>query len=134
MTSENKKVNNEVTLNADEIKAVERKVGRVLLSLGVSPALNGYQYIQKIVGIAWGKPELIRRSLVKGAYAEAAKALGVEPSNIERSIRHVCQYINNNCAGMPTAIEVLGPCLAQTQPVTNASLIAGVYEYVVNAD
>lgn len=65
---------------------MRRKTEDVLIELGITPNLSGFNYICKAVEIINASKERIR--IVDGLYADIAKEFNTTKIRVERAIRH----------------------------------------------
>lgn len=65
--------------------SMKNKVENVLIELGVTPNLSGFDYLCKAIEVINASDE--RMKLVNGVYAEVAEQLNSKVFNVERAIR-----------------------------------------------
>lgn len=66
---------------------VKKRIGDILLALGILPHLDGYEYLMVGINYCVEQPGLARK-LTKGLYPLIGKCFGKTISQVERGIRH----------------------------------------------
>lgn len=71
---------------------MRKDINSVLLKLGISPSLNGFDYIATAIEILANT----KMPMCKGIYEYVAKVYNTAPSRVERSIRHAITKIDKD--------------------------------------
>ena len=70
---------------------IKKRVGDILLTVGIFPHLDGYKYIVKGVADCVENPTLIRK-MKAFLYPSIAQEFGRTTTQVERSIRHAIEH------------------------------------------
>lgn len=99
-------------------------VTKAMLQLGFTPAYNGFFFLRDAVLTARRDPEALTL-ITKLLYAPLAKAYGVTPQNIEKSIRKAADAVWRRNGGKGKTVTVLNSeyRYSRTRP-ENRELIA----------
>lgn len=89
-----------------------------LISIGIKPHINGFRYLSAGIGFIIMEPDLT--SDITGAlYKKIADACNVEPSHVERSLRHVAVMMHSGGADK----ALVGEAAVRGGRLTNYELI-----------
>lgn len=85
---------------------MRRKTEDVLLELGVTPNLQGFDYICKAIEIIANSKEKLK--MVDGLYMDIAKEFGITNSGVERVIRYAISKMDKNSKAWQEYIGIEG--------------------------
>ena len=106
---------------------MENKIRRLLMSIGIDPALSGYDYLVDAV-YACCKDRSYLRQITKALYPYIAKKNNTSASRVERAIRVVINKTPELC---PEIYEILiVPPSAEKGTYTNSQFIGACIEYL----
>lgn len=81
--------------NDDEITGkIEKRLGDVLLSVGISANLQGYNFLKESILMAINKPNCIN-AITKIMYPSIASKFNTTACRVERAIRHALEVAYN---------------------------------------
>lgn len=107
----------------------EDNIRQILKEMAISPNLNGYKYIIKaleIIGDSGGK----KLNLSKGIYPEIANTFKVNPSSVDRAVRHAI-YVAFHRGNKKFIEEIFGnACMDSSSYPTAARFIYTLSERV----
>lgn len=107
---------------------LDARTSNILLKMGASPALLGYQYIKTGVSIII-ENKCDWRQVTKVLYPEIAKAHGTTPSKAERAIRH-CVGKMYLCGNLDYLTKVIPSYNALKRKATNSEFLDTLAEYL----
>lgn len=106
---------------------MENKIRRLLMSIGIDPALSGYEYLVDAVGICYQDRKYLRQ-ITKMLYPCIAQKNNTTPTKVERAIRVVINNASNLC---PKIYEILIlPPSVEKGAYTNSQFIGACVEYL----
>lgn len=107
---------------------LDARISNILLKMGASPALLGYQYIKTGVSIII-ENKCDWRQVTKVLYPEVAKVHGTTPSKVERAIRHCVEkmYFMGNIRYLT---EIIPSYNMRKGKVANSEFLATLAEYL----
>lgn len=74
--------------------ALDEKISRIFIGMGIPPHIKGYCYLREGVKLAVGDPDLIN-SVTKKLYPMIGDIYGTTASKVERAIRHAIEVAWN---------------------------------------
>lgn len=106
---------------------IEAIVSTMLMEVGVSPSLVGYEYLKQAIILVF-KDKTRLRKVTKLVYPEVALMCNTTSTRVERAIRHAVETLYNT-SDMERISEYLGNTMnLHTGKVTNSTFIAGMAE------
>lgn len=72
----------------------QKKIKQILLEIGMSPALLGYEYLAQCVYLCWQDSARLH-DLIASVYNEVAQHCGTTFQRVERNIRHAVRVFAN---------------------------------------
>lgn len=107
---------------------LDARTSNILLKMGASPALLGYQYIKTGVSIII-ENKCDWRQVTKVLYPEVAKVHGTTPSKVERAIRH-CVGKMYSYGNIDYLTKVAPSYNVAKRKATNSEFLATLAEYL----
>lgn len=110
-------------INKEEEKNLDRKVVDILLSLGISPNLQGYTFLKESIKLAIYNPSYIG-AITKIMYPTIAIKFKTTACRVERSIRHALEvsYMKGKIYNIN---EIFGlKILEENEKPTNSEFVA----------
>lgn len=110
-------------INKEEEKNLDRKVIDILLSLGISPNLQGYTFLKESIKLAIYNPSYIG-AITKIMYPTIAIKFKTTACRVERSIRHALEvsYMKGKIYNIN---EIFGlKILEENEKPTNSEFVA----------
>lgn len=108
---------------------VTEQTTSILLKLGCSTHLLGYDYVKTAIVMAY-EDKRILKSITKKLYPEIAKKYNTEASRVERAIRHAIDKMWER-GDLDIQEEIFGNTVDPKKGApTNSSFIATVVEYL----
>ena len=116
-------------MNNEEISVSE--IHELLLDIGLSPSLTGFQYITYAEQLAL-KDEGYLRHVTKLLYIDIAVKYNTTPASVERCIRHAIATAWNH-GSVEQISKLFRNCINPQKGVpTNSQFLACLYFYLVN--
>jgi len=81
-------------MTATNIKALDEKISRIFIGIGIPPHIKGYLYLREGVKIATLEPDVIN-SVTKRLYPMIGEKYNTSASKVERAIRHAIEVAWN---------------------------------------
>ena len=75
-------------------RALDEKISRIFIGMGIPPHIKGYNYLREGVKLAVATPEIIN-SITKKLYPSIGKKFNTSASKVERAIRHAIEVAWN---------------------------------------
>lgn len=108
----------------------EQKIRKLLLNLGFSPKLDGYNYICYAIPLILTEREYLK-NLTTGLYPIIADMFSVKAHCVERSIRHALDAAEA-CGKMNNLNKLLGvEVYGENIKITNAELLSLISEVIM---
>lgn len=110
-------------------KEVQRRISKILHTLGVPAHIKGYLYIRDGITMMYSAPDILG-GITKEIYPEIAKKYNTTPSRVERAIRHAIE-ISWNRGDYDTMDEIFGHSVDydKAKP-TNSEFIATIADHI----
>lgn len=106
---------------------IENAVGKLLIKIGISPAISGYRYLKTAITELYFNPAMNR--MTKEVYPTVAKMHNTTPSKCERAIRHAIERAYYK--GDIKLLNEILPIYSQNKgKATNGEFISGFAEYL----
>ena len=113
-------------------KPLEHRITELMLLLGMSAHLRGYQYLRDAIFMVATRPDT-RHQMAKIVYGQIAKKHDVSNYTVERAIRHAIQIAWSR-GDMDTMDRIFGYTVqASKGRPTNTEYIAAVADYLILA-
>ncbi len=77
-----------------ESKAIEERISRIFIGMGIPPHIKGYAYLREGIKLAVAEPEIIN-SVTKRLYPMIGARFNTSASKVERAIRHAIEVAWN---------------------------------------
>lgn len=120
MEKNDQKINENLT---KKMNYIEKEMGNILLLLGISANLQGFQYIKESVKLTVAKPETIN-AVTKVMYPTIAQKFKTSVYSVERAIRHALS-VSYNKKKMKNLNKIFGLTIFTDKDLpTNAEFVA----------
>lgn len=108
---------------------LQKKITKVLHTLGVPSHIKGYLYIRDSINIMYSQPDSLG-GITKEIYPEIARKYNTTPSRVERAIRHAIE-ISWNRGDYDTMDDIFGHSVDydKAKP-TNSEFIATIADHI----
>lgn len=106
---------------------MENKIRRLLMSVGIDPALSGYDYLVDAVGICY-KDRAYLRQMTKLLYPYVAKKNNTSASRVERAMRVVVNKAPELCPEIYEKLII--PPSVEKGTYTNSQFIGACVEHL----
>ena len=108
---------------------LQKKITKVLHTLGVPSHIKGYLYIRDSINIMYNQPDSLG-GITKEIYPEIARKYNTTPSRVERAIRHAIE-ISWNRGDYDTMDDIFGHSVDydKAKP-TNSEFIATIADHI----
>lgn len=109
----------------------DKKISDILLSLGVSPKLKGFNYLKSAISMYMADENLVR-CFIKTIYPAVAEKFNTNASRVDRTIRYAIDktFIQGNTDKIN---EIFGHIIdGNNYKVTNSQFIITIAMYIKN--
>ena len=116
-------MNMELKINKTQITTLDRKLVDILLSVGISANLHGYNYLKESIKLAIDEPNSIN-AITKVLYPTIARKFNTTSCRVERAIRHALE-VSFNKGRMMVLNEIFGlKIFGENDKPTNSEFVA----------
>lgn len=112
-----------------ETESLEKIVTSLMLQLGITANLMGYEYIRTAVLLVI-QDEKLKKNVTKGLYLEIANKYNSTPSRVERAMRHAIGTSFKRIENFEIVYKIFGNSRSKFKP-TNTEYISAVADYVL---
>lgn len=110
---------------------MKNKARKLLMNLGVDPALLGYDYLVEAVSLCFQDKKYLR-NITKELYPYLAKENGTTASRAERAIRHAVEKTSEMCPDVHQKL-IIHPSICRGK-YTNSQFISACVEQLKMED
>jgi two-component system response regulator (stage 0 sporulation protein A) len=112
------------------------EISKILKTLGVSPDLLGYAYLQEAIEMAMDDMTILHNGVTKILYPTIAKHFKTTAQRAERAIRHAVETCADKMMNFPNIYDdIFGNVVsADKGKPTNSQFIGCVAEYLLLAN